>query len=576
MADAPSPGVRAVSPCQVGVQAAKVCSDKERSPVPNEDEGRQGGGQEVPLAAWRSVDWRFLLPLEGLSRVGYVGSVPHDERRVLAELGTEITSNPGVEHEVDVLVTDFSSPDSWRVIGSLAVTQEDVWVLGRVSSLRASGWSRIARHSLWRLKQRLVVQGLVVEDVFWHAPNRERCSYIVAIDNRRAVDDMLKRYHGVPHGRLKSFVARLLNAAGCVALIAPDLTVVARPRRTGEDSTDDHGAALSSGLGTWPTTSEGYPSRLLVTPWFEASRHVLCLYIDPRGTLTAVAKMPRRPGDVHGIRHEAEVLRALARTEALAGHLPVVLELSMAAKPYLLETALRGRAADPGTVRALGDGIVEAGLDFIARMPTTSSTTSDTTWFTRLIEGPLSDIATCVALPSMPALVQETLARLEPLRQRSLPLVAEHGDLSHPNLMLDTRGHLLAVDWERSNLRGVPGHDLFFLLQYVAEARHNTFERIGQLAAFDDAFVGPTGWARPWVQRYASNLGLSTEILPALLLATWARSSAGLAKRIAPPEGGIPTKDPSAQSDTLAAAFANDRDHALWIHALARFDELLS
>ena len=544
--------------------------------MPNEDEGRQGDVQEVPLTAWRSVDWRFLLPSERLSRVGYVDSVPHDEGRVLAELGTEVTSGPGVEHEVDVLVTDFRSPDSWRAIGSLGVTEEDVWVLGRVGRLRASPWSRMARHSLWRLKRRVVAQGLVVEDIFWHAPNRERCSYIVAIDDRRAVADMLKRYHGVPYGRLKSLVARVLHTAGCVTLIAPDLTVVARPRRTGEDSSGDRGAATPpSGLGAGPATSRDYPSHLLVTPWFEASRHVLCLYMDSRGSLTAVAKMPRRPGDIHGIRHEAEVLRALARTEALAGHLPVVLELSVAAKPYLLETALRGKAADPGTVRTHGDGILEAGLDFIARLPTTSSTTSDTTWFTRLIEEPLSDIATRVALPSMPALVQETLVRLEPLRHRSLPLVAEHGDLSHPNLMLDKRGHLLAVDWERSNLRGVPGHDLFFLLQYVAEARHNVFERAGQLAAFDNAFVGPTAWAQPWVQRYVGRLGLNAEILPALLLATWARSSAGLATRIAPPKEGMPTENPSRESDTLAAAFTEDRDHALWIHALARFDELL-
>ena len=546
--------------------------------MPTEDSSRPGGTREVPLAAWRSVDWRFLLPSMRLSRVGYVGTVSQDERHVLAELGTEVLSCPGGEPKVDVLVTDFDSADSWGAVSSLGVTQEDVLILGRVSRLRASVGSRIARHSLWRIRRRLDAHGLVVDAVFWHAPNRERCSYIVAIDDRRGVADMLKRYHGVRFGRLKSLVARLLNAAGCVALIAPDLTVVARPRRTRENSTDDHGTpALAPTVEVGPTASIRYPSRLLVTPWFEASRHVLCLYMDRHGSLAAVAKMPRRPGDVDGIRHEADVLRTLARTEALAGHLPEVLQLSMGAQPFLLETALRGRSADPGTVRARGDGIIEAGLDFLARLPTTGSTATDATWFTRLIEEPLADVAARVALPSMPVLVQETLARLEPLRQWSFPLVAEHGDLSHPNLILDKGGRLLAIDWERSNLPGIPGHDLFFLLQYVAEARHDTFERVGQLAAFDQAFVGATGWASPWVRRYAAGLGLSAEMLPALLLATWARSSAGLATRVAPPEGGILVPgNLSHKSDTLAVAFAEDRDHALWNHALKRFNDLLS
>ena len=138
-------------------------------------------------------------------------------------------------------------------------------------------------------------------------------------------------------------------------------------------------------------------------------------------------------------------------------------------------------------------------------------------------------------------------------------------------------GQLLAVDWERSNLRGLPGHDLFFLLQYVAEARHDTFERVGQLAAFDDAFVGPTGWARPWVQRYAAGLGLSAEMLARSAARHLGAQFSGTGDQDwgAHQERAFRRGGPHAESDTLAIAFAEDRDHALWRHALDRFDHLL-
>jgi len=535
-------------------------------------------GLEVPLTQWMSVDWRFLIPLEEMRCVSYVPAPPPHERRVLEICGVRVLAAAPGQRDPDVVIAVQPSGRPAPGAPVPAAASSAPYVLLRLGAQRRSVWARLTYASLKAWRKRLASNGFEVRAAYWHAPSEERCSYLVDLDDRVAIAAMLRRYHDVRFGWAKSVVARSVSRFRLSAQLARDVTLVVQPRRdvvTGPSALD---RPLSSDPMTAALGGEERASQLLVTPWFEASRHVLCLYMDGRGSLTAVAKMPRRPGDIDGIRHEAEVLRTLARTEALAGHLPVVLELSMGAKPYLLETALRGRAADPGTVRAHGDGIVDAGLDFLARLPTTSSTTSDATWFTRLIEEPLSDIAARVALPSMPALVQETLARLEPLRQRSLPLVAEHGDLSHPNLMLDKRGQLLAVDWERSNLRGIPGHDLFFLLQYVAEARHDTFERVGQLAAFDDAFVGPTGWARPWLQRYAAGLGLSAEILPALLLATWARSSAGLATRVAAQtKGGVTALGgPIQRSDTLAIAFAEDRDHALWSHALKRFDELLS
>ena len=59
------------------------------------------------------------------------------------------------------------------------------------------------------------------------------------------------------------------------------------------------------------------------------------------------------------------------------------------------------------------------------------------------------------ALPD--GLVERTLDALRPLRDAGLPLVLEHGDTSHPNLLLRRFGDLAVVDWELANPDGLPG-----------------------------------------------------------------------------------------------------------------------
>ena len=61
-----------------------------------------------------------------------------------------------------------------------------------------------------------------------------------------------------------------------------------------------------------------------------------------------------------------------------------------------------------------------------------------------------------------------------------------------------------------------------------------------------------------------------------LLLATWARSSAGLLVRLGPGGGSTSEAedDPAVTRSRLAEAFELDRDFHLWRHAVRRFDRL--
>jgi aminoglycoside phosphotransferase (APT) family kinase protein len=508
-----------------------------------------------------------------------VGVAPPDERQVLEELGMVVVDDPQELGQLDVLVVS-ADPKSSALSLNLATISPEAWVLVRAGRLRSHLWDRLGQGSVRALRRRLRAEGLEVTGVHWHAPEQARCSYIVEIDDAIAVTAMLKRYHGVRFGLLKSLIARTLNQAGMVQLVARDLTFLARTR-----GREERGDASPASTPVLPATTEHRlasadtpPSRLMVTPWFEASRHVICLYFDTvSGLMCGVAKLPRRPWDISGICHEGEVLRELGqRTKALAGQAPEVRGLSTGVRPFLLETPLHGSIASPEAVRADTRLVLEAALDFLSRLPTTGMTTREESWFDRLIEQPLRDVAALVDLEPVPSLVERTLKLLEALRSAEMPMVLEHGDLSHPNLLITDDRRLAAVDWERSEVRGLPAHDLCFLLQYVAESKRATFERDGQRRAFDDAFTGADAWATPWIRRYQASIGLEHRLMAPLLLATWARASAGLLVRLGA-GGGSTAKaehDRTVTASGLAEAFELDRDFFLWRHAVRRFDSL--
>jgi hypothetical protein len=541
------------------------------------------GGQSVlpaPLQIWQTIDWRFLLPAVPIRSVGYLDRVPDDERRALEELGIDVVADTREFDACDVAILTPGPEFSVQEIEAIAVRAcSSALVLIRLRQNLAQFWSDFGRRSVKNLRRRLRKQGLETA-AYWHAPRRERCSYIVSVDDRLAVDSMLKRYQGVRLGFMKSMLARIVNRAGLVGLIARDLTIVAKRLDDAVEISepDRQPPILPLRAEQELTVSGREPSRLLVTPWFEASRHVVCLYFD-RATkdMCGVAKLPRRPWDLSGIEHEGKILNDVAvLTEGLKDQVPSVRELSFGSRAFLLETPLRGKTAGPETVRADPDRLLKASLAFLERMPVTGDTIDDSAWFQRLIKVPLQQVSAFVALDSVPSLVETTLEYLGPLQAATLPLVLEHGDLSHPNLLLEG-DRLAALDWERSELVGLPGSDLFFFLQYVAESRHATFELEGQIVAFDEAFTGRFAWAAPWIRRYMVSIGIDESLFGCLLLATWARSSAGLLARLVPNAQTLPTEEQrTTATKQLADAFTLDRDFALWCHAVRRFHRLLA
>ena len=313
------------------------------------------------------------------------------------------------------------------------------------------------------------------------------------------------------------------------------------------------------GLGSEWTT-------LLVTPQFTTSRHVVGL-IFPEGARhpSLVVKVPRCPGDNEGVQREAEMLRQLSVLSGgrVEGIPHAVATLDVGEHTVLVETALTGAPLDP--YRVAGDlaGAVALGVDFVAALPCTRPGADNEDWYERTVERPLEALISLLPGDAeVSGLVHRTHELLRPLRLSPLPAVFEHADLSHPNLLVQADGRLQVMDWERASLYGVPGHDLVFYLQYLSESADMAFSRVAQLAAFDKAF-GPGGWALEPLREHLILRNVDPELLPLLVIATWARSASTLAYRLATEDVPVPG------SARLRTAVLDDRDFWLWRHVVA-------
>ncbi|CAA9394390.1 MAG: hypothetical protein AVDCRST_MAG75-1749 [uncultured Propionibacteriaceae bacterium] len=306
---------------------------------------------------------------------------------------------------------------------------------------------------------------------------------------------------------------------------------------------------------------------VLLTPRFVTSRHIVAL-VFPRGSRSPalVVKVPRQPGDNEGVERESDMLRQLA---LLTGGRDIgvpkaVGTVSIESHTVLVETALTGVALDPGRVAADLDGAIEVGNRFLDQLPVTRAGEDNQGWYDRTITAPLEALATLVPSQELNELIETTHQLLAPLRSWSAPAVFEHADFSHPNLLVRSSGSLEVVDWERASADGLPGHDLVFFLQYLSESASHSYSRERQVTAFDDGF-GPKGWASPILRRHLEQREVEGGWLPLLVCATWARSAATLAYRLAP----MAHSQLESGTAELLKAVTGDRDYWLWRHTVA-------
>jgi hypothetical protein len=543
---------------------------------------------EPRLVAAPRLDWRFLLADPELDRVGYVG---RREGGTLAMLRLLCRS-------VDVL--DAGDPGSG---GSDATEQYDVVVACAPSGAklrRAAGRVRpggtlvVETSGPGGVVRR--VSGFGFEDVrsYWHWPSFERCTRIIPLDDRMAVQCALSRSGRGIRAQAVAWLGQMLLKVGLLTWAVACVSVIGRrPRETQpaktssaargvqarqsgpEPASRDSSVVHAFLAGSWARLGldRQFASRplsfVVLTPRFRSSSHLIYLILhEGKPDPVLVAKVPRLRGRCAKTEGEAERLQEIQayRPGGFDSIPRLVAFETFRDRMILLETAMWGRAMDRATVRKNAPQCCEATLAWLIEVQTATRLAPEPggNGFERLIDREL--LHARATFPAERSLLERTQGLVTPLSAASLPLVLEHGDLSHPNLLVGRGGRVAVIDWELAELRGLPASDLFFFLTYVAMARRGARSSQEALVALEQAFFGQGSWARTYVRRYAEALGLSRDLLTPLFIACWVRQVAGLVRRVA--------NGREVAGGESAEGLRQDWRFAVWRHAVEQADRL--
>ncbi|MDH2443031.1 aminoglycoside phosphotransferase family protein [Amnibacterium sp. CER49] len=522
----------------------------------------------VSLQQWQRLDFRFLLPGAVATPIALGGRPAGDLAEAIGALGavTALADTPDGSAGLVVL----ADPDDDDLRHAVVACRPGGWVYAEVRPRRSAGRGR---RSLAAWRRAFVTAGLESVRVHWHLRDLASATRIVSLDSRAALRRVLGAHEGSRAGHLRALAGRTALDLRLLDRVAPEGSVLARR--------PDGGAARGTATVLEQLAAQALPAdrgfeSLLLTPREPTSRYVIA-FVHERGDArpAAVLKSPRRAGDEASLDDEAAVLRRVADALGPAGpRIPAVLGVVRSeAGCALAQSMVTGKPLSPAVVRRDFAAALELGRSFIAALPVTVGAADNDGWYEAAVAEPLERLAGVAGLDGqIGELAARTHAALQPLRSRRLPAVLEHADLAYPNLLLGQRPDepLGIIDWERSSQRGVPGHDLVFYAQFLAEARTGADDDDPDsiTRAFDTAWTGGQGWAVPVLRGHLADRGVDQELWGALVLTAWTRTAATLAVRLVPQHG-----DPTEPAADVAASVAASRELALWRHALLLLEQ---
>lgn len=526
-----------------------------------------GASRADLLRAVRRVDWRYLVGNGVLGRVVYVGRVDHEHLAALRAVADEVVAGDLADPEPAELVV-VACPTADELSRAAALVRPGGWIF-------VEGRPRRSRIGVRQYIALLKEHGFGPPEAFWHFPDFASCLEIIPLHDRAAVMMSLDRRRRSGAAIAKGMLARALLALGLLPRALPAVSVVAQ--RAGDDKGLSWLTRRQTGSLAGVDVRE--LSFVLVTPQHETSNNVLFIVREARSpTPRLVVKVPRLRDATSALAHEAAILELLEeRLDTSRTSVPHLLGYDDGEAPsVLVESALNGRHLDPHVIRRATKRYVDAVVAWLEAQPVTGR--SDLASFERLIETPIQGFGSALqGVPDETWLAQRTLELLEPLRDADIPLVLEHGDLAHPNLIWSSEGQIGVIDWELADERGLPLQDLVFFLMYVASSSRDAAEHPERWArAFDGAFIDSGAWARPFVVREGARLGLDSSLLTPLFVACWARYTTRVVARvegdpmIRPDAASAAARPPAAPS--VQAFVRADRFHALWKFAVDRAD----
>ncbi len=224
--------------------------DGEARALPSELSADSADGAAIPLAVWRLLDWRFLLPVLGPFRFAFSEGVPADLREAL------VTADP-LAHRFDPQVAIPDNLATPLIIVLSSPTRSEFETAARYLRPGDFVYAQLTRkpvvrsvepRSIWGWERLAVRLGIGPVRLFWHAPDFQRCARIVPLDSRSAVWNTLQRHRGIRWGRAKSELGKLAFRLGLFGLAVPEASLLlSRPGQIGTPADAGSGQVTAAG-----------------------------------------------------------------------------------------------------------------------------------------------------------------------------------------------------------------------------------------------------------------------------------------------------------------------------------------
>ncbi|HEX6979286.1 MAG TPA: aminoglycoside phosphotransferase family protein [Alphaproteobacteria bacterium] len=502
-------------------------------------------------ARLRRVDWRFLLPSPAPNRSICLAG---------GRLGDTVASISGETG------TDLNLRDACDLV--VAVDPDVSTLRAARNALAPGAWCYMEWHAAGPRRVRGMLRAAGFDDVacYWPWPSPARARFWIPLDRWGAP----RHFRHLQQGgrtlvRRAGRAARriLWPVAGWAQLLRPVCAIARKPPASTLDASAGRRALLERVREGWPTWGLGPAPRhfscLLVTEGRRSiSKCVAQVFADSDPRPRLAIKLPRVPEAVPALAREAAVLRTLhARHPGAFPGIPrVVFEEKGSAGTLLGETALPGTPLNAIVRRGNYRDLALKATTWLADFARRTARPPSADWRERIAVPALADFTDAFGAVADDGLLRRTRAAIALLGP--LPIVAEQRDFSPWNVLIDSRGELIVLDWESAELDGLPGLDLIYFLTYLAceldRVPYDTASdrlRESYRRALDPASF--TGQVRAeCLARYAERLGLDAATLPSLAALAWLIHSRSDYRQLAAEAGGSPDRTALGRSVFLA------------------------
>ena len=312
---------------------------------------------------------------------------------------------------------------------------------------------------------------------------------------------------------------------------------------------------------------------IVLTPRYPDSRHVVVLLLDRAGRPRLVGKVVRAPADPSTLDREAAVLTAVGTDRPAEGarSVPRLLALEwVQGHRLLLQTAVEGTTLTHATARRRPEHwwhLVDRWLTTLPRQPADAVPPS---WLEHYLGADVTlarnTLAGAGALTgALEHTFDRTVEAVERLQSAAPFVVVEHGDLSHPNLMVGPAG-VGAVDWETGDPVGLPGVDAATFLAFLEFSRARVHGTTGEVGIYRRTLLSHDGSGRRHLSRHLDDVGVGTARIDDVLATTWAKAALSAFGRLLTG----PDRHSAAARRRATDRFLTGRPFALWNATLTR------